>query len=414
MLKKMQRRFVLVALSAFFAVMLLVVAGINLLNYHQTRQSQEQTLSGILEYEQISMELPPEQQRPINEMEWVENPDGEFTTHFFIVRCDDTGAVSVFGSEYITSIDEAAADAYTKAVLQAGKETGTYGDYRYRIAEDNGELIIAFLNIADSTRFCWNLLIASLLIMLGSLLLVALLIVLLSGAAISPFVHNMELQKRFITDAGHELKTPITSISTSADILEMTEPENEWITNIQKQSQRLARLVTDLVTLSRMDEEIPFPEKARFSLSEAAWETGEAVRIRAEADRKRYQQEIEDGLFMFGDRAAISRLLSILLDNAVRYTPAGGEIRLSVGCMARRIVIEVSNTCTLDRSIDPERLFERFYRPDESRSVHTGGSGIGLAIAREITEGHGGRICAVFSGNDTIVFKAAFSSSQAK
>ena len=410
MLKKIQRRFVLSSLAAFSLVMLVLTAGINLMNYHQTRLKQERTLDGILEYEQVSASLSEEQRIPINQMDWVENPEGEFTSRFFLVHCSVNGSVSVFGNEYISSVDESDADSYTRAVLDLGKDSGVYGDYRYRVSEADGELTIVFLNIADSARFCRTLLLISALILCGSILIVTALVILLSGAAMKPFLQNLERQKRFITDAGHELKTPITSISTSADILELTTPDNEWVRNIQKQSERLAKLVAELVTLSRLDEEVPFPEKAVFSLSEAAWEAAEAMETLASADGRHYTQSIEDHITTYGDRASIQKLLSVLLDNSLRYTPQNGEIRFSVVQKRHRIIIEVSNTCTLDRSLDPERLFDRFYRPDESRSTHTGGSGIGLAIAREITEAHGGKITAKISDAHMITFRVVLSS----
>lgn len=130
----------------------------------------------------------------------------------------------------------------------------------------------------------------------------------------------MEQQKRFITDASHELKTPITSIATSADIAAMEHEGDEWIANIQKQTMRLARLVNDLVALSRLDEETPFPEKCGFSLSDAVWEAAEPFAVLAKAEGKRYKQRIEEGLVMYGNRDSIQQMVSILLDNAIKYS----------------------------------------------------------------------------------------------
>ena len=161
-----------------------------------------------------------------------------------------------------------------------------------------------------------------------SLAAVFALILILSGYAIRPYTRNIERQKRFITDAGHELKTPLASIATSADIAAMEHEGDEWIAHIQKQTVRLTRLVGDLVALSRLDEEVPFPEKAAFSLSDAAWETAEPFAALAKAKEKRYRQNIEEGLSFHGDRNAVQQMLSILLDNAVRYSDEKGEIRL--------------------------------------------------------------------------------------
>ena len=215
---------------------------------------------------------------------------------------------------------------------------------------------------------------------------------------------NIERQKRFITDAGHELKTPLTSIATSADIAAMEYEGDEWIANIQKQTARLTRLVSDLVTLSRLDEEMIIYDKMVFSLSDAAWEIAEPFASLAKAGGKTYIQNIEDRLEMEADRNSIQQLLSILLDNALKYSDEGGKIRLDIYRSHNRICMKVFNTCELQGITDLERLFDRFYRPDESRSTNTGGTGIGLSMAQAIVEAHGGKITVNSTDGKTIIF----------
>ncbi|MDE6363142.1 MAG: GHKL domain-containing protein, partial [Lachnospiraceae bacterium] len=180
---------------------------------------------------------------------------------------------------------------------------------------------------------------------------------------------------------------------------------DEWIANIQKQTARLTRLVGELVALSRMDEEIPFPEKSTFSLSDAAWETAEPFAVRAKAEGKNYCQHIEENLTCYGDRNSIQQLISILLDNAVKYAAVAGEIRLDIYRRRRKVCIEVTNTCDLPDTVELDRLFDRFYRVDEARSAGTGGTGIGLAMAQAIVETHSGKIKAERTGEKTICFR---------
>ncbi len=215
----------------------------------------------------------------------------------------------------------------------------------------------------------------------------------------------MQLQKEFITDAGHELKTPLTSISTSADVLKMENGDNEWVDNIQKQTVRMSKLVKNLVMLSRLDEGMPLPDKSDFSLSDAAWEAAEPFEMRAKAQGKSYSQNIAPDLNMTGDMAAVQQLISILLDNAFKYSDDGGEIRLSVCAQHKNKVIEVYNTCPPDSLGDIDRFFDRFYRADKSRA-YDGGTGIGLAIARAIVQALGGSINAETSDGKSIVFRA--------
>ncbi|MBO5145712.1 MAG: GHKL domain-containing protein [Lachnospiraceae bacterium] len=405
MLKKMQRRFILVAMLAFGMVMLVIVAGINLVSYYQMTASQDSLNEGILAHEQRKASQPERRRPPDSEIPWARGPEAEFTTRFFIVRCDESGNIVLISRDYISSVDESDAEEYAKKVLSKGRERGYYKDYRYLVkSEENGSTVI-FLNVFDSLQFGKSLLIVSVSIGMLSLLAVFLLVLLFSHRAIQPYVRNIERQKRFITDAGHELKTPLTSIATSADIAAMEYEDDEWIANIQKQTVRLTKLVGELVTLSRLDEEAPLPEKLVFSLSDAAWEIAEPFAALAKAEGKRYNQSIEDYLKMEGDRSMIQQMLSILLDNAVKYSDAGGEIRMNIYRRHNKVCLEVFNTCDLQNITDLNRLFDRFYRPDESRSTNTGGSGIGLSIAQAIAEAHGGKITADSPDGGSILFK---------
>ena len=313
--------------------------------------------------------------------------------------------MEVISRDFIYSIDEETAKEYTTAVLRKNREKGYYGDYRFQIKKEEAGSTVLFLNVTSELRFVKSLFVISLAIGFSSLLVVFVLVLFFSQYAVRPYMKNMERQKRFITDAGHELKTPITSIATSADIAAMEYEDDEWISNIQKQTARLTRLVSELVALSRMDEEIPFPEKSSFSLSDAAWETAEPFAVRARAEGKRYDQNIGENLTVFGDRNSIQQLISILLDNAVKYVPASGEIWLNLYRRRRKVCIEVSNTCELPDTADLDRLFDRFYRVDESRCTNTGGTGIGLAMAQAIAETHGGKIRAERADKNMIRFR---------
>lgn len=202
------------------------------------------------------------------------------------------------------------------------------------------------------------------------------------------------------------LKFLLEKNNFTVDIAAMGHEGDEWIANIQTQAARLTKLVNDLVTLSRLDEETPFPETARFSLSEAAWETAESFQARAKAEGKDYRTEIGENIELLGDRASIQKLISILLDNAFKYSDPGGEVRLQVQQKNRNALIEVSNTCSQTIPDDPERLFDRFYRPDASRSTETGGTGLGLSIAKAIVENRRGEITVSTQQPGMIRFRA--------
>lgn len=407
MLKKMQRRFIRAAMTAFGVVLLVLVLGINVINYSVATARQDRMLAGIREYEELQRNRPPERLPMISEMPWAMGPEADYTTRFFVVHCNQDGQVAGMFREHISSVSEESIRQYASDILARDRTKGYYKEYRYLVEEKEDGRTIVCLNVSNELRFIRSLTMVSVGTAAVSLLAAFLLILLFSRRAVRPYMKNMERQKQFITDAGHELKTPLTSITTSADILAMEYGENEWNLNIQKQAARLTRLVSSLVALSRLDEEVPFPERTEFSLSEAAWETAEPFAGIARAKGKTYMQQIEEGLNLTGDRPAIQQILSILLDNAVRYSDEKGEIRLTVRRRHHRLCMEVFNTCELSDSIELDRLFDRFYRPDESRSVHTGGTGIGLAMAQAIAESHGGKITVKSRNGKNICFRVS-------
>lgn len=405
MLKKMRRRFILAAMTAFGVVMFVLLAGINLTNYSVTIIRQDRILAGIQEYEELRRERSPGRAPMISEMPWALGPEADYTTRFFIVHCGLDGQVKEIFREHISSLDEETIRQYAKVLLSDGSEKGYYKEYRYQIEEEEEGISIAFLNVTNEQRFVRSLLMVSVGIAAVSLLAAFLLILFFSSRAVRPYMRNMERQKQFITDAGHELKTPLTSITTSADILALEYGENEWISNIQKQSARLTHLVSDLVALSRLDEEMPFPDKTVFSLSDAVWEAAEPFAGLARAKGRTYVQEIEENLKLNGDKHAIQQMLSILLDNAIKYSDTEGEIRLTVCRRYHRVCMEVFNTCEPLGDIRLDHLFDRFYRPDESRSTYTGGTGIGLSMAQAVAEAHGGKITAKSQNGKDICFR---------
>ena len=323
---------------------------------------------------------------------------------FFSVEFDTQGNVLSVNMEHIASISSEDATGYATEVLQSGRTSGYYEEYRYLKKDSSSGCSIIFLNSEREIQAMQRLLLVSGVVTLVSLSIVFLLVVLFSKRAIAPYIRNIEAQKQFVTDASHELKTPLTAIATSADILAMETEGNEWVANIQQQCSRLAMLVSNLITLSRLNEDKPFPEKTTFSLSEAVWEISEPIHAIAEARGKVYTQNIENDLFLCGDKNGIQQMVSILLDNAVKYSDAGGKIHLNVQKRQRKIVITVSNTFTQQDTMDLNRLFDRFYRPDQSRAVNSGGMGIGLSIAKATAEAHGGKISAKYSDQNTICF----------
>lgn len=394
MLKKMRWRFIGAAMAAFTAVVLTLLCFVNLWNYHSVTSQQDEALTRLMEIE--------DQQMPFSSRrgalpfdDWSHfSPEVQYSLRFFSVHYDTNSIVSRVNQDYIASISESDAETYADAVLESGKAHGYESGYRYLVSTTEDETVVLFLNSEREIQTMRSLLWITLAIAAACLVVVFGLVVLFSRRAITPYLKNMEAQKQFITNASHELKTPLTAISTSVDVLAMEHEGDEWVHNIQVQSGRLSKLITSLVALSRLDEENPFPVRMEFSLSDALWEISEPFVSLAQAKGRTYTQDIADGLTATGDRTAIQQMVSILLDNALKYSPDGGSISLTARRSGKRAEIAVSNTVDMSQAIDTSRLFDRFYRADESHSGAVSGTGIGLSIVKATAEAHGGTISA--------------------
>lgn len=397
--KTLRRKFILISMAALSVVLFVLLLGINLANYWVSTDRQDRILRSIADNRHP---FPP--RLPAKPKGAPPSPEANAMLRFFAIRLDETGGITDLFLEHISSVSAADAAAYSQRVSESGRSYGYCGEYRYYVCRDETGSLQLFLNSSSQLQFMKTLLLLSFLTALGSLLLLFFLVSLLSKWAVRPYVRNMEAQKRFITDAGHELKTPLTSLSTSVDMLLLEGGENEWAENIRRQTERLSRLVTNLVTLSRLDEDRPIPEKTDFPLDDILWESAEPFVFVAKAEGKHFEIDLEDRIRLHGDPASIRQMASLLLDNAMRYSDSGGTIRLSARRVKKKIRMEFFNTCDKIETKDLDRLFERFYRSDRSRSSKTGGTGVGLSIARGIARAHGGEITVKSPDGNSIRF----------
>ena len=225
-----------------------------------------------------------------------------------------------------------------------------------------------------------------------------------SKKLIHPFIENDEKQKRFITNASHELKTPLAVISANTEMTEVLGGKSKWTESTRRQIKRLQTLIEDLVVLTRLDE-MKESELTDVDLSAVVAESSEPFRSVAENDGKRFTADIAPDIRIKGDKRGLQQIVSILLDNAVKYCDANGAItvRLESRARGKGAKIVISNTYVDGKDVDTSRFFERFYRQDESHNSEKSGFGIGLSMAKEITERMKGKLRVNYSG-DTISF----------
>ena len=447
MIKQLQRRFIRIAVVTLTVAMVLVVGIVNVANWISVRGELFNTLnliadSGMPEQSADEPAVPPERENGKETQEaesetaqaqendtasadtrdregWKRPEEWPFpfrNRHFrnmvaesnwFSGIVTESGEVKYLMLERIENLDEDTAKALVLQAAGVGRAEGFLQDYLYDVRTlRDGKRRVVLLNCETRLTAVRTLVTFSAAACAVGILLAWLLVTLASRKAVEPTIRNMEQQKQFITNASHELKTPLTVISTNMELMEMEDADNPWVKSTQKQTAAMRRLVDELVYLSRMEEENPPLTVEQIDAGKLLEETAEPFVSMAEFSGREMTVEAEEGLQITGDRASLQRLMSTLCDNAVKYASAG-PIRAAIHAEGKNhVVLTVSNPVaeSLTRQ-QCEQLFNRFYRVDESRSKEKkGGFGIGLAIAAAIAEKHGGRISAAMEDENTIVF----------
>ena len=408
MIRRLRRRFIRIATLSVTAVMLLLTVLLNTANYVSTTRELRDMLQLITSNQGTIPAYRPAGEVPSAPPKTPQPPrDGSFTaetpysTRYFVLRYQDDGTLVQADLANIASVTEEDITPYLAAAVAHGAGYGSYGSYRYYVTRTGeGRNMAVFLDGYQQLRSVGLVLLWSLAADAACILLVVVLVVLLSRRAIDPVVRSAEKQKQFITDASHELKTPITVISTCLRVLEMETGKQKWIDKAQAQTEKLTALVNALVTLSRMDEGVSPLKMEPFPLSEAVADTAEPFRDLAQSKGHDLVLDIAPELTYRGDEYAIRQLVSILLDNAVKYARADSPITLTLEKTRRGIALRCRNGSDPIPEDTLTKLFDRFYRADPSRSTATGGFGIGLSIARSIAEAHRGSICARMAGEE--------------
>lgn len=322
------------------------------------------------------------------------SPETPFESRYFTVVIDEEGTIVSSDLGNIVSVLESEAQEYAQQIFEKNRTRGFRKNFRYSSAKSDEGTRLIFLDCKRSLSNFKSFLIYSLLVSAVGYLTVLLLVILLSRRVIRPVQESYEKQKRFITDAGHELKTPLTIIDADVSILEMEHGSSEWIDDIRGQTKRLTQLTNDLIFLSKMEEEQTTLQKITFPISDLVTETAQSFRSRAQLEEKNFVMKVEPMLSYEGDESRIRQLVTILLDNALKYSEKEGTIELQLSRQGKNAVLSVYNTTAEMKKEDLMHLFDRFYRTDRSRNSATGGHGIGLSIALAIVNAHKGRIMA--------------------
>lgn len=391
MIRKLKVKFILLAMTALLLLLAVIVTGMNVINYNSIVMDADETLEYLSqnkgrfpELDKTGKKLPPHMT--------IETP---YETRYFSVLLNKDGKAIQTDTSSITAIDPETAVDYAARAMETGKETAFCGDYRFVVYSEDISTRIIFLDCGRKLYSFQNFLISSICMACAGYIAFFAVILFFSGRILKPVTESYEKQKRFITDAGHELKTPLAIIKANAEVLEMEQGENEWLQGIQAQVQRLSSLTADLVYLSRMEESDNSMPMIEFPFSDVVSETALSFQALAQTQHKEFLCTVPPMLSFVGNEKSIRQLVNILMDNALKYAPEEGVISLTVKKAGRYLCLTVYNTTREPVSKEAIRhLFERFYRADSSRSSETGGYGIGLSVAQAITAAHNGKISA--------------------
>ena len=409
MIYKLQRRFILICTVSVLSVVALVFGVIVALNISSLNKNMDVLADQVSEgggrfpgsfHEGFKPDkLPPKNEPNFDFM----GPETPFSTRHFTVLFERSGDVARTIMESIYAITEEQAIEYAEEILDGDKERGWISNYRYKVFSTGFGTGVVFVDGSmNRSAMVQSMAIAGVVLLVCAVLVLAL-IFLLSKRAVKPIAESYEKQKQFITDANHELKTPLTLILANLDIAESELGKNEWLDDIRSEGHRMTELVNQLVALSRMDEENHALNLADVALGKIVADTVSEFEPLAISRGKTMGANIDSDIIYHGDEALLRRLVGILMDNAIKYCDYGGDIVVTLHCN-RHIVLTVENTYAAVDELELNRLFDRFYRADKARTFK-GGYGIGLSMAKAIVEKHKGEIIAYKKDSTHIGFK---------
>lgn len=428
MIRRLRKKFVLTAMGALLIMLILLVGVINITYLAHVTSSADMMLqilldnSGVFPVQEFIPE--PDENREesddsaapgpepapslVPDFERVYQVEAPFETRYFSALVHDDMA-DIVDAEHIAAITETQIRQLSVQVVTGGRDRGYLNTYKFgTVRHEDGTVLVVFIDCSSRFSSSIELIKISLIIGAFAVVLMFVIVYLLSGLAVAPVVESLAKQKRFISDAGHELKTPLTVISANVDVLEMDGDKNEWTQSIRNQVRRMTDLVNNMLTLSRMEEGADDVIMSDVDLSQCMEESVSTYCTVAMAKGRALVTDIDTGIHMTGDRKSLAQLSSILLDNAMKYGSAGSDIDVRLFRDDKAAVYEVRNECDELPEGDFDRLFDRFYRADSSRSREKGGYGIGLSVAKAICENHGGTITAQRESDGRICFAARF------
>lgn len=415
MFRRLRLQFIVVAT---IAVSIMLISIIGILNASKYATS-EKRINKILDLLSENNGVLPDEEVVEKILGRKTNPDIIVQYRYFSAYVDSTNKVITMNTEHIANLSETDVIFYIRKILSGknryGNFTTTEGQkfaYKLSLHEDDSKLIV----VLDTTSYIEDradLIDTSVFIFFSNLVFFIIIFVIFSGKVMMPFMENYRNQKAFITNAGHELKTPLAIISANNELCEIIGGENEWTKSTKEQVERMTDLINRLVVLARFEEkseEKSDVSEKNINFSDIVTKSANSFKSMAIKGGKNFESNIQKNLCISGDDGAIYELVNILIDNANKYCDDGGTVGVGLlqhGITFKKAKLVVYNTYKSGKGVDYSRFFERFYREDKSHNSNVSGYGVGLSIAGNIVKRHKGKIHISYK-NDTIYFNVYF------
>ena len=412
MFRRLRIQFILVATVAVIIMLISVIGVLNASKYAVS----EKRINKILDLLSDNNGVLPKEETIEKILGKKTNSDNIYQYRYFSVQVDSSDKVITMNTEHIANLSDTDVVFYVKKILSGGKTYGNFTTtdgqklaYKLNFDEVDESKLIVVLDITRYSEDRDDLIETSVFIFFSNLIFFIVIFIIFSGKVMMPFMENYRNQRAFITNASHELKTPIAIISANNELAEMLTGENEWTQSTKEQIQRLTELINRLVVLARFEEQTSVAA-VNINFSDIVEKSSKSFKSLAIKGGKNFESDVQKDIYISGDQSAIYELVNILIDNANKYCDEGGIIGVRMiqqGLTFKKAKLVVYNTYKEGRNTDYSKFFERFYREDKSHNSSISGYGVGLSIARNIINRHKGKIHVTYK-NDIIYFNVYF------
>lgn len=397
MIRHFQRKFIAVSTCALIVVLVTIIGSISSIAFFRSQNEVNAVLTMLVQNDG-QLQSKNIRKQPQSFLGSRFSREGLYQYRYFSAQLPADHSQIKINNQHILTVQPKAIKQLAKRVVRRSRNRGTIRYrgtlYSYRIKRGPQATQVVFLDetlLMSETR---EILRVSILLGLVSLILYTIILIGFSKRAIKPIIEADQRQREFITNAGHELKTPLTVISANTEMQELTTGEDEWTKSNKEQVTRLTRLINNLISLTRLEEQPTF-EITAIDASKIAEQVADSFKSVTMKDGKKFKVHIQPGLQVMGESSRFEELINILLDNANKYCDPNGKIilRLSKNKRTKNVTLAVTNSYANGEKINYRKFFDRFYRADTAHHINQqSGFGIGLSMAQRIVNLFNGKI----------------------